>query len=104
MREMPDMTRQEATIGTQGRRAFLKRLFGCKKGVPSVLRTHYFTDSSVWFNVLRWSDCGLVFPSAAPLFGIGWSDLLGFSIMRLAQDHQGNPTKNGYGSQCETCG
>ena len=56
MGEMPDMTRQEVTIGTRQCADLLKLSFCHQKGGPKRPAERYFKDLSVSINGLWWSD------------------------------------------------
>jgi hypothetical protein len=56
MCEMPDMTRQEMTIGTRHGGAVLNLSFRHQKSGFKRAAGLYSTDLFVWINVLLWSD------------------------------------------------
>src|SRR5258708_6616240 len=60
MGEVPDMARQEVTIGTRHCVDLLKRSFCHPKGGSKYPAGRYFKDLSVRINALRWSDPDLL--------------------------------------------
>ena len=60
MSKVPNIARQEVTIGTRHRADLLKLSFCHQKGGSKRPAERYFRDLSVWINALRWSDPDLV--------------------------------------------
>jgi hypothetical protein len=56
MGEVPDMTRQEVTIGTRHCGDILQPSFCRQEGGSTRPAGRYFRELSLWINVLRWSE------------------------------------------------
>ena len=87
MGEVPDMTRQEVTIGTRHGGDLLKLSFCHQKGGSKRPAVHYFRDLSVWINALWWSDPDLLYRSkvgnARNAFTLGFQVTAAISIVIL---------------------